>query len=266
MTEQIRLLDDLGAELARVSADAERASRKPRLLRAGARARTLPIALATVAALAGTAYAVPATRAVVDDITGPFAAWVAGGDDSAPGRPVEAGDHMPPWSRESGGADVRLIAETEGVGLYVQRIDSDQGPALRFALGQGLAITSTLDDWRQRLDRHTVFILGDSLFANGQGVLDDRGRVPLFGLSTRDVVRVELHYADGPPLVSRAGDGGFVLLVDAWRPLREIVAYGTAGEVLGRADVSKYDLRYLCEKEPGCPMAGPPAGSTSRKG
>ena len=265
MTEHIQLLDDLGAEFARVSTEAERASRTPRGLLAGARTRTLPIALATVAAVAGTAYAVPASRAVVDDITGPFAAWVAGGEDSAPGRPAVAGDYPPLWFQESGGADVRLIAQTEGVGLYVQRVNSYQGPSLRFALGQGLGITSTLDDWRQRLDQHTIFVLGDSLFANGQGVLDDRGRVPLFGLATRDVVRVELRYADGPPLVSRAGDGGFVLLVDAWRPLREIVAYDMAGEVLGRVDVSKYDLRYLCEKEPGCPVAGASAGSASRK-
>jgi hypothetical protein len=266
MMERIRLLDDLGAEFARVSADAERASRKPRLLLAGARARTVPIALTIIAALAGTAYAVPATRAVVDDITGPLAAWVAGGDDSAPGRPVAAGDNTPLWFRESGSADVRLIAETEWVGLYVQRIDSDRGPMLRFSLGQARGITSTLASWRQKLDQHTVFVLGDSLFGSGQGVIDDRGRAPFFGLTTRDVVRVELHYADGPPLVSSAGDGAFVLLVDAWRPLREVVAYDATGQMLGRADVSKYDLRYLCEKEPGCPRAGQPAGSTSRKG
>jgi hypothetical protein len=265
MTEHIRLLDDLGAEFARVSADAERASRTPRALLAGPRARALPIALATLVALGATAYAVPATRAVVDDITEPFAAWVAGGDDTAPGRPVAAGDNLPPWFRESGGADVRLIAETEGVGLYVQRVDSYQGPMLRFSLGEGLGMAGTIADWRRRLDQHTVFILGDSLFANGQGVLDDRGRVPLFGLATRDVVRVELDYADGPPLVTRAGDGGFVLLVDAWRPMREVVGYDATGQVIGRADVSKRDLRYLCEKEPGCPTGGQPAGSASRK-
>jgi hypothetical protein len=97
-------------------------------------------------------------------------------------------------------------------------------------------------------------------FDVGQGVIDDQGRAPLFGLATRDVDRVELRYADGPPLVTRAGDGGFVLLVDAWRPMREIVGYDAAGQVLGRADVSKYDLRYLCDKEPGCPTAGQPAG------
>lgn len=264
MTEHIRLLDELGAEFARVLADAERASRKPRLLRAGARPRTLPIALAIVAALAGTAYALPATRAVVDGIAGPFAAWVAGGDDGAPGRPVEDGDSTPLWFRGTGGADIRLIAQTEGVGLYVQRTRSDQGPMLRFSLGQGLDVTATLARWREKLDQHTIFVLGNSLFGNGQGVLDDRGRVPLFGLTTRDVARVELHYADGPPLVARAGDGGFVLLVDAWRRMRDIVAYDATGHVLGRADVSKRDLRYLCEKEPGCPTASPMPARASR--
>jgi hypothetical protein len=62
-------------------------------------------------------------------------------------------------------------------------------------------------------------------------------------------------YADGPPLDTRAGDGGFVLLVDAWWPMREIVAYDAAGHVVGRADVSRRNLRSLCDKEPGCPGA-----------
>lgn len=258
MTEHIQLLDDLGAEFARVSADAERTSRTPRLHGAGARARTLPIALAIVTAIAGTACAVPASRAVVvDGIAGPFAAWIAGDDDSAPGRPVTAGDHLPRWFRQTGGAGVRLIAETEGIGLYVQRLESDQGPTLRFSLGPGLGMAGTLESWRQKLARHTVFVLGYSLFGKGQRVLDDRGRVPLFGLTTRDAVRVELHYAEGPSLVSRAGDGGFVLLVDAWRRMREIVVYDATGRTLGRVDVSRRNLRYLCDKEPGCPRTRP---------
>jgi hypothetical protein len=256
MTERIRLLDDLGAEFARVSADAERASRNPRVLRAGVRARTLPVALATIAMLAGTAYAVPVTRGVVDDIAGPLAAWVSGGDDSAPGRPVAAGDNTPMWFQESDSAGVRVIAEAEGVGLYVQRFESDRGPMLRVSLGQARGMSGTLADWRQELDQHTVFVLGDSLFGSGQGVIDDRGRVPFFGLTTRDVTRVELRYADGSTLLSDNGDGGFVLLVDAWRSMREIVAYDATGQVLGRVDVSKYDLRYLCKKEPGCPATG----------
>jgi hypothetical protein len=255
MTERIKLLDDLGAELARVTAAAERSSRKPHF-RAGARARTLPIALAMTAALGGTAYAVPATRTALDGITGPLAAWVSGDDDSAPGRALTPGDDAPGWLSQTGSDGVRLIAEAEGVGLYVEKVDLGRGPMLGFSLGRGRGITDSLEGWRERMDRHTVFVLGDSIFGGERGVLDDRGRIPLFGVTTRDVKRVELRYVEGPPLVSENGDGGFVLLVDAWRPMREIVAYDAAGHEVGRADVSKYDLRYQCEKEPGCPTAG----------
>jgi hypothetical protein len=87
-------------------------------------------------------------------------------------------------------------------------------------------------------------------------------RVPLFGVTTRDVKRVELRYSEGPPLVGDTGDGDFVLLADTWRPPRELIAYDATGRVLERADVSEYDMRYLCEKEPG---VCPPEGSSSSR-
>jgi hypothetical protein len=53
-----------------------------------------------------------------------------------------------------------------------------------------------------------------------------------------------------------------VLLADAWRPLREIIAYDATGRVLERADVSDHDMRYLSEKDPDvCP---PETSSSSR--
>jgi hypothetical protein len=63
-----------------------------------------------------------------------------------------------------------------------------------------------------------------------------------------------VHYVDGgPPLEETGVDGGFVLLLDAWRPLREIVAYDASGRELDRVDATHLDLRIYCEKEPGCP-------------
>lgn len=254
MTEHITFLEDLGAELSRVAAEAERASGAASPLRAGA--RTLATALGVAVLLGGTAYAVPVTRAVVDDITAPLAAWVSGDEDSVPGRAVAPSDEAPSWLTESGTDGARLIAEADGVGLYVHKVDYGRGMMLGFSLGQGRGITDTIDGWRTRLDRHAVYVLGDAIFGGRRGVLDDQGRIPLFGLTTRAVDRVELRYAEGPPLVSGIGDGGFVLLVDAWRSLREVVAYDASGRELGRADVSNYDLRYQCEKEPGCPASG----------
>lgn len=263
MTERIQMLDDLGAEFARVAAQADRTSRKPymarRPFRSGLRARTLTIALGIVA-LFGGAYAVPATRAAVESISNSFAAWVSGDSDKAPGRAVQPGDNVPAWFNQDG--EARLIAKTEGVGLYVRRVDSDEGPWLEFGLGEGIGMSmgDSLERWRQRLDQHAVFVLGSALFGP-RDVLDERGRFPLLGVTARDVTRVELRYSEGPPLVGDTGDGGFVLLADAWRPLRELVAYDGSGRVLERADVSDLDMRYLCEKEPVCPAA---ASSNSR--
>jgi hypothetical protein len=51
---------------------------------------------------------------------------------------------------------------------------------------------------------------------------------------------VELRYASGPPVVAEGVNGGFVLMADATRPLREIVVYSADGHELDRADASTY--------------------------
>ena len=236
MIERIQLLDDLGAELHRVAAEAERASRRRatlprRLSRAGLRARTLAVALGIAVLLVSAAYAVPATRPAVDGVAGAFAGWVSGHGDDAPGRALKPGDDVPAWFREGGGA--RLIAKTEGVGLYVRRSDSDRGPRLDFGLGEGvgLAMGGPLEDWLERLDRRAIVVLGSALFGP-RDVLDGRGRFPLLGLTAREAKRIELRYAGGPPAAGDTGDG----------------------RVLERVDLGNLDMRYLCVKEPGaCP-------------
>lgn len=262
MSERIKMLDDLGAEIARVAAEAEPTPRQPstlvgRLLPAGPRARMVAVALAVAVLLAGGTYAVPATRAAVDGITASLAAWVSDGGEDPPGRAIEPRDDAPRGFDEGG--ETRVIAKTGGVALYARRVDdperkTDDGPYLEFGLGAGQVWGGSLESWRERLDRHTAYVLGHAPFG-ARDPLDGRGRVPLFGLVTRDVERVELRYAQGPPLESRTGDGGFVLLVDAWRPPQELVAYNGSGRMLARIDVSDHDLRYLCEKEPACPPA-----------
>ncbi len=82
---------------------------------------------------------------------------------------------------------------------------------------------------------------------------DAQGRFALMGLTARSVDRLELRYATGPPLVERGVHGGFVLLADARRPLRALVAYDRAGRELERKDVSYIDLSRICRDERGCP-------------
>jgi hypothetical protein len=196
-----------------------------------------PLVLALLAAmlLSGGAYAVPATRAAIDDISGLFGAWVSGDEDQAPGRPLRAEDEAPSWVRDQGG---RLIAKTDGVPLYVTRTASGDGTLLGFSLGgegTSISVSDTIEGWHRRFDEHAVEVLG-TLPARPT---DEGKRFPLLGVTARSVDRVELHYASGPPLVANGVDGGFVLMADAARPLREIVVYTPGGQELERTDVSR---------------------------
>jgi hypothetical protein len=263
MPQRIQALEHLGRELARVAAEAERTSQKPASRMMGGltfrlRGRVAAIAVAATVIVAGGVVAVPGTRAAFDSVLDTFAGWAEGDDSSAPGRAVEPGDNAPRWLRHD--TDTRLIAKTQGIGLYVKRTDSEQGPVLEVALGQAISMADTLDGWRQRLGHDAVVLLGYTPFGP-QDPLDERGRLPAFGVTTRDVKRVELRYSEGPSLTGDVGDGGFVLLADAWRPPHELIAYDAAGRVLDRVDVSEYDMRYVCEKEPVCP---PGTSSTPR--
>lgn len=261
MTEpRIQLLDDLGAEFARVAHEHETASRRVlpavgwRMPRRAPRRRALALTLTATVLLSGGAYAVPATRAAIEDLTGSFAGWVAGDDDQAPGRALRPEDDAPSWVRERGG---RLIAETDGVELYVTRTTRDGATQLDFTFG-GVGIGDSIEGWREQFDQHALVVLGPTS-VHGKP-WDRRGRFPLAGLTARSVDRVELRYDTGPPLVARGLDGGFVLMADARRALRELVAYDVAGRELERTPVNHIDRRHVCFDARGCPpgrLVGP---------
>lgn len=257
MTGRIQFLDKLGEEFARVASEAERPSRSfaagRRLFRRDLRARTSAIAVGVIVLIASTSYAVPATRAAFDGVVDSFAGWVSGDETAqAPGRPVLPGDNVPTWLR--GDQQTRLIAKTEGLGLYVRRSDTGNEQRLDFLLGQARGISGTVEELREFLGKDAAVVLGYTPFGP-RDPLDAKGRVPVFGVTTRDVARVELRYSDGAPLTGKTGDGGFVLLADAWRPPQELIAYDSTGRVVDRIDVSEYDMRYLCDKDPVCPPA-----------
>jgi hypothetical protein len=87
-----------------------------------------------------------------------------------------------------------------------------------------------------------------------RGLLDAEGHVPLMGVTARSVDRLELRYRTGPPLFADGIDGGFVMLMDAWRPPEQLIAYDAAGRELERFDLRYLDMRYYCDKQPGvCP-------------
>jgi hypothetical protein len=221
--------------------DAERnkpRSRQPLLRRA--------LAACAAVAIASGAYAVPATRAALDDVYSAVTGWVSGDDEhAAPGRALNPGDDAPAWIRDSGG-DKRLVAANGSVKLYAVR----NGDKISFALGGSVGLTDSVDGWRHQLEGHRIVLLGPGAFAGGP--LDEHDRRPLFGLTARSVTRVELRYDSGPPTTATGLTGGFALLADARRAPRELVAYDRAGEEVERLDVSRLQLR-ICHDMRGCP-------------
>lgn len=219
--------------------------------------RAVVAALSATLLLSGGAYALPVTRNAIEDVTGSFAGWIAGDAKPAPGRALRPEDDAPGWVRDRGG---RLIAETNGVGLYVTRHRSQDGTTqLTFALGRGFGLGASIEGWRERFAQHAVVVLGPAPVAGK--TWDERGRFPLLGLTARSVDRLELRYDTGPPLVDRAVDRGYVMMADAHRGLRELVAYDVEGRELERTPVRHIDLRQVCRDERGCPpgsLVGPP--------
>jgi hypothetical protein len=242
MTEtHIQLIDDLGLEFGRVAA--ERRRRAPR------RGFAVAIACAVLALLGAGAYAVPPTRAAIEDLTSSFAGWVAGDESDAPGRALRPGDDAPDWVRDEGG---RLIVEKGDVQLYVTRSETVNGTYLNFVLDRSVSVGNTVDGWRETFDDRAAIVLGPALLGP-RDILDDHGRYPLLGVTARSVERVEVTYADAPPVVEAGLDGGFILLLDAWRLPLELIAYDAGGRELDRVDLTYLDTRYFCEKEPACP-------------
>jgi hypothetical protein len=142
-----------------------------------------------------------------------------------------------------------VLAEQAGVKLVVAREEGDQ---VSVALGDSVGLTESIDHWQKRLAGGPVAILGPAEFPNGQGPLDEHDRRPLLGLVAESVSKIEVRYTSGRPTKQSGLDGGFVALVDATRPLQEIVGLDATGRVVGRADVSRLDLS-VCADVRGCP-------------
>jgi hypothetical protein len=237
-------------DLEPTQAEVARALTASRTVHRRAPRRVLVIAVSAMALLSGGAYAVPVTRAAIDDVFGTFAGWIDGDDSHAPGRAVRPDDDAPTWVRESGAA-LRLVAHNDGVKLYALRTPDGK---LAFALNGSVGIQDSLDGWRNRFKDHAIVVLGPG-GVDGRP-LDPHGRRPLFGVTARSVTRIQLRYTTGPPLTADRLRGGFVLLADPRRAPREIGAYNAAGRELDRTNISYIDLR-TCADQRGCPPGNP---------
>lgn len=221
-----RTVEPSEAEIARVIARAARpGARRSRARRANGWRRVAAAGLAALVLLVGGAFAVPASRAAIDDIARAFAGWLRGEDAAAPGRPLGAEELAPDYFHDpSFAGDPRVIAEADGYKLYAAHLPDG---SVDFDLGNtGVGLGFSADAFSDR----SLYVLGPGAVENA----DERGHVPLFGVTARSVRTVALSYEHGPPLRVAGVDGGFVLLAEPDRGPHEVLAFDGEGELVGR--------------------------------
>jgi hypothetical protein len=236
-----RSLEPSQADVARVLARVNSPARRPLSPadRGGWRRLAAP-GLAALVLLASGLYAVPATRAAIDQAAGTFAGWVSGDSADAPGRPLGVGEQAPNYFYDHHFArEPRVIAEAGGYKLFAY-IEPSGGLGFDLGdtgVGMGIADPGELED-------HALYVLGPGAMqtADDPGhparqLTDPEGHVPLFGIAARAVASVELTYESGPPLAVDGIDGGFVLLARPSRGPREVVAFDAEGNVIGRQPI-----------------------------
>jgi hypothetical protein len=199
--------------------------------------RALVPALAALLVLLAAAYAVPPTRAAIDDavggVAGAFDGWVSGDEAVAPGRAVRPGEPAPRYFDEGTWSEVhvndpRVIAEAGGYELFAFK---ERGGGIGFDLGDTGIGMGGFDpaDFRRPL-----CVLG----AGTTEDTDPDGPIPYFGVTAPNAAGVELAYDEGPPETRPVGEGGFVVLVDRSREPVKLTVYDKAGSVLGSVPLS----------------------------
>jgi hypothetical protein len=187
----------------------------------------LAAAVGVVVAIAGGTYAVPATRAAVDDVYGAFSDWVSGDEGAAPGRAVAPGEDVPSWVAAEDG-EKRVLAQAGGEKLVAIR----HGDKLTLALA-AFGESGSIEGWRRWFSGRRIRLVGPGSFIrNGR-----HDRRPLFGLVSASVERIRFNYADGGPSVSEDHlAGAFGIVIETDRRPSSVTGYDQAGDLVARLD------------------------------
>lgn len=225
------------------------------------RGRLLPAALATAFLALLATSASDASEGHAGSIADTFAAYSRGNDADAPGRALRAGEDAPEyfnqgrWSRLHV-QNPRVLAEEGGYKLFAYR---GSHRAVNFDLGDtgvGLGFSGV-----KRFRGADVYVLGPGAMKRP----NKRGHVPLFGIASPSVARIELLYRSGEPLVSGGIDAGFVLLASPARHPVSVLAFDSTGSVIGRRSLGNVDwdaFLHPCAGPGGCsPVATIGTGS-----
>jgi hypothetical protein len=253
-------------ELANREAGRVRPSPIPRLVRRAVTGRRVPAArfaaaLGALTVLIAGTYAVPTTRAAVDDLyDSTLARWFSGDDTAAPGRPAAAGENLPDWLASEqalhGKGDTRVLANANGDELVALR----QGRKITLGVAD-FSQTSSVDDLRRELAGQEIRLLAPGTFVpNGRHDLR-----PIFGLVSAAVTRIQLNYADGSsPDFQDHLNGAFGFTIQTNRRPISLTGYDETGRLIARKSFipdSRHatsptdlvgDFRY-CPDVAGCP-------------
>lgn len=233
-----RRLEPADSEVATVLARA--AGPAPRLGRRAGHNRARAATLAILAILIAAAYAVPPTRAAINDavdgVAGIFDGWGSGNNAHAPGRAVQSDEPAPDYFFGKHWADPRVIGEAGGYELFAYR---ERSGTIGFDLGDtgvGMGGYRSSD-----FHRPLCFL--------GPGTTDDtdpNGPLPYFGIVSPSAAAVELSYADGSRQRWAVGGGGFVVLLDRSRAPASVTALDAEGEALGSESLTSTDAASYC--------------------
>lgn len=91
-----------------------------------------------------------------------------------------------------------------------------------------------MEGWTRQFTGKWIVLLGPA------PSVDPHGRLALFGVTTAEVVKVAVRYADGSDSVADALTGGFVALLDADREPVSLIATGADGQELQELDLPPY--------------------------
>jgi hypothetical protein len=230
-----RSLDSTEAEIAAVLARFHPRAHRPARGHRPPALRFVATSLAALFIVAAGGYTVPTTRAAMQDVLSRFGGYFSGvGGSPPPGRPLRPTDAPPPWLRTSSATGQRVIAESDGIALYMVR---EPGGTIAFQLDRNVGFSDSPQGWSARLRDHAIAVLGPGGGDEAGRSADGSGRRPVFGLAAGSVAGVELRYSDGTALRSGPVDGAFVLLADPHRRPRTLTAFDRAGHEIDAVTV-----------------------------
>jgi hypothetical protein len=204
----------------------------------------MAVVVALVVAL-GTVTAVPGARAALLGAIDRLERFFGGGEP--PGVPLPVDERVGAldalnFLSDAAPGSPRILARS-GAERLVAFQGRRPGQAC-VSLGRRLNECGDAAYWRGRLDDGAVA----PLIATPA---EDGAAAAVWGVAQDVVTRVELRYADGGTVTAAVPYNGFVLIADPARGPRELLARGSDGRVVARADLSGLEFTF-CTRPEGC--------------